>query len=491
MLALLLAIAALLMLAASAGAATRYAAPAGAGAAPCENQGNPCALDSALAAAIAGDEVELAPGTYNRGSRVDVPDDVYMYGASLENRAHIVIDGEVGLVLGGPDALVSDLDVTKLNNSGTAALIVANGTAARVRANTDDGYACFIHGGLLADSLCYVVDAPTFGVALNDGFNSSHESVVINSTLYATGAPSAFSARGAGLAVGDNISELELVNTIARGETGDLQIRANHADGEADLITWNSNYGSVAFFGGPGQETHTLGADQEEQPLFVDPENGDFQQLAGSPTIDAGDDTEVFGLLGVLGEARIQGEGVDIGAYEFAPPPPGDGADGDGEEEDEGSDPPSPGPEVDTVAPKLWGLQLAPGRLLIGKRGRGSILSYRLSEAARTVFVIQRALRGVRVQVRGKARCAKPNRRTRRLLRRKARRCVRWRRIRVLSRAGKPGINRLRLTARFGRRILPPGRYRLAARAIDTAGNRSKIRTRGFRVVRRPAARRR
>lgn len=490
MLALLLAIAALMMLTASAGAATRYAAPAGAGAAPCENQGNPCALDSALAAAIAGDEVELAPGTYNRGSRVDVPDDVYMYGASLENRAHIVIDGEVGLVLGGPDALVSDLDVTKLNSSGTAALSVANGTAARVRANTDDGYACFIHGGLLADSLCYVVDAPTFGVALNDGFNSSHESVVINSTLYATAGPPAAPARGAGLVVGDNISELELVNTIARGETSDLQVRANQAAGEAHLVTWNSNYGSVEFFGGPGQETHTLGADQEEQPLFVDPGTGDFQQLAASPTVDAGDDTEVIGPFGVLGEARIQGEGVDIGAYEFAPPPPGGGG-GDGEEEDEGGDPPSPGPEVDTVAPKLWGLQLAPGRLLIGKRGRASILSYRLSEAARMVFVIQRALRGVRVQVRGKARCAKPNRRTRRLLRRKARRCVRWRRVRVLRRAGKPGINRLRLTARFGRRILPPGRYRLVARAIDTAGNRSKIRARDFRVVRRRGAARR
>jgi hypothetical protein len=53
-------------------------------------------------------------------------------------------------------------------------------------------------------------------------------------------------------------------------------------------------------------------------PLFVDRAHGDFHLTAGSPCIDAGDDSLIsIGQRDGDGRARIIGQHVDIGAYEF------------------------------------------------------------------------------------------------------------------------------------------------------------------------------
>ncbi len=54
-------------------------------------------------------------------------------------------------------------------------------------------------------------------------------------------------------------------------------------------------------------------------PLFVDPENGDYRLLAGSPAINAGNNDPPGGLgdFDLDGEDRLFGSAVDIGAYEF------------------------------------------------------------------------------------------------------------------------------------------------------------------------------
>jgi hypothetical protein len=106
----------------------------------------------------------------------------------------------------------------------------------------------------------------------------------------------------------------------------------------------------------------------------------------------------------------------------------------------------------------------------------GARVSFRLTEAARVNFTVERRLLGRRV---GK-RCLKPTRanRTRRA-------CVRYvKSSGGFTRAGKTGLNRFRFTGRLGGRKLGLGRYRLAAQARDATGKRSKIARRAFRIVR-------
>lgn len=59
-------------------------------------------------------------------------------------------------------------------------------------------------------------------------------------------------------------------------------------------------------------------SDISADPLFVDRANGDYHLTAGSPCIDAGDDSVVqVGCVDIDGEPRIQGAHVDIGADEY------------------------------------------------------------------------------------------------------------------------------------------------------------------------------
>ncbi len=55
-------------------------------------------------------------------------------------------------------------------------------------------------------------------------------------------------------------------------------------------------------------------------PLFRDPDNGDFRIQSNSPLIDQGDNSYVTTTLDLLGNPRIGNGIVDIGAFEFTPP---------------------------------------------------------------------------------------------------------------------------------------------------------------------------
>jgi hypothetical protein len=66
----------------------------------------------------------------------------------------------------------------------------------------------------------------------------------------------------------------------------------------------------------PGFESGN--GNMRRDPLWADPEAGDFRLQAGSPCIDAGT-LDALGLpeLDFEGGPRVSGAAVDIGAYEF------------------------------------------------------------------------------------------------------------------------------------------------------------------------------
>jgi streptogramin lyase len=121
--------------------------------------------------------------------------------------------------------------------------------------------------------------------------------------------------------------------------------------------------------------------------------------------------------------------------------------------------PPPPPPPPDTTAPQLS---------LVTVTRTGTTLRFTLSEAGTARAVLARAAAGKR---RGKA-CVKPTRKLR-----KAKRCTRFVRVKVVSAPAIAGQNAIRLPKQTR-----PGRYRVVITATDAAGNRGTPVTRAFTV---------
>jgi hypothetical protein len=118
---------------------------------------------------------------------------------------------------------------------------------------------------------------------------------------------------------------------------------------------------------------------------------------------------------------------------------------------------------------------LGSGGSIARKRPRGTGVSFRITEAAKATFKVERALKG---RKRGK-KCVAPTRKNR-----KAKRCTRYRRLKgSFTYSGKPGLNRFRFSGRLRGKKLLPGRYRLVTAATDAAGNKSKAKRIKFRIV--------
>jgi len=147
----------------------------------------------------------------------------------------------------------------------------------------------------------------------------------------------------------------------------------------------------------------------------------------------------------------------------------------------------SGGTIADTTAPVFFAARLTNRTFAINPKGasekavaaaakKGTKFVYRVSEASRVVFTIERKQGGRRV---GKT-CRKPSRSNRR---RKA--CTRFTTVGRFAEAAAAGANTKRFSGRIGKRKLSPGSYRATLRAKDPAGNASAAKRLNFKVVRR------
>ena len=109
------------------------------------------------------------------------------------------------------------------------------------------------------------------------------------------------------------------------------------------------------------------------------------------------------------------------------------------------------------------------------RTGRGTKITFTLSERASVVVGILRRTTGRRVG----ASCRTPTAATR-----SRARCTRYVTAVTLRRAALPaGSNRIAFSGRIGTRRLAPGSYRVVARPTDAAGNRGAQRATAFRIV--------
>jgi hypothetical protein len=423
-------------------AAQRYAAPAGSGTV-C-SQAAPCSLEEAITKAEANDEVIVGAGTYAPGATIEVP-----IGAT-----NVEVHGD----LGGPMPKIStslpqgpiyfpeaagSLKYLDIENKGNVAIICK--TDSRVeRVRVKDIAAG--GAGIEQTSNCVVRDSLVRAEGENSvalrGFALSGDltGVARNVTAIAAGTGS--------VAIMSNFEEfssgsytLNVKNSIASGEGVDL-FAVEGGFGQGKIIVSNSNFETSKV---TGSSTVTdVGANQTAPPLFADAASGDYQEAAGSPTIDAGT-ADQLGVLDLAGNARVLGAAPDIGAFEFVPP----------------------AGELRSITFKPLAFRAGNvGGAVISRKKKpkppvGSTVIYNLSAPAMVDFSLERAVRGRRVG----GKCQKTTKANR-----SKKRCTFYRPIKGgFSVAGTvPLNNSFKFSGRIENRALKPGTYRLVGHCGTT-----------------------
>lgn len=312
----------------AAAASTRYAAPAGTGPAASCAMADPCSLEDAVEAPEvgAGGVVVLAPGTYALGDRLDIDDSISVGGAP--GAVPVIAAATPGQAAIAIDAAGAELhDATVLQGAGEPAIQLRHGLVDRVSASGDGAFTCELgvsdgDQSLLRDSVCWSGPAASgaSAVSLAQAGAGLRAGALRNVVAWASG------SGGAGLtaaASGGGTASLDVRNVIASGSAADVVATAA-AGSTADVALTTSNFAELtsAGAGATSVTPPSQHGNQAAAPLLADPGDGDFAELPGSPTIDAGSTDPLLGDRDLGGAARIQGPVPDIGADERDGTPP-------------------------------------------------------------------------------------------------------------------------------------------------------------------------
>jgi uncharacterized protein YkwD len=269
---------------------TRYAAPGGLPIGACSDPGSACTLQQALLVATAtADEVVLAPGHYALGAAgIAIAAASNVHGADGQPRPLIqgTTNGATPLVnITGPGATLRHLAIRQDGSGAGVNAPVAAGLNDLAVTNT-------AAGGTAARLGTATVMAGTTALATGGGGAAIAAAALGTPVLHGVtawasggGSATAITAPAGATVTGTDV--------IARAPGG--------ADtGGGGLIALAaSNFGAAPA------------------PLLANPAAGDFHQLPGSPTIDAGIPDPLAGLTDIDGDARILGATQDIGADEY------------------------------------------------------------------------------------------------------------------------------------------------------------------------------
>ena len=324
-------------------------------------QADPCSLDNAVEdlSVQDGDEVVVLPGTYDLGMGiVAINDEISVHGAAGGPRPVITSAGTTTLVTSSVlrNMEVRDLELVStgagpaLRSSGNGAMAV---TVERIVARASDAgtQACLLHNTLIRDSVCHNTAAGPAAGFVGGGLSGSGTVSLRNVTAYAP-ADTAFdiTAQSGATIIWD------AKNVIARGGSVDITVE-EQVGGDVTFTLENANYDTQSVSGGA---TVTSPSNQTAPPLLVDPDDGDYRQSPGSPTIDAGAAADLLGTADLDGDQRaIDGNcdgtaAPDIGADEF----------------NTGCPSPEPEPEVGDTSPPVTTIT-AGRRNKTKKRDRG------------------------------------------------------------------------------------------------------------------------
>lgn len=307
-----------LLAAAPASAQVRYASPSGGFSPPC----NPtaCDLPTAVMVATAGDEVQMAPGTYLLPFGLTIDKAIEVGGVpEAQPLVEFGIAAE-GVAVDHPDAFLHDVRFRFAGPAMAYTLTLKTGTVEGVYADgTNVAGGCTMSRGLIRDSVCRE------GLDVFPNGAGSYQAAVTNVTAN----PVIVGAQGGANLAASITNTLMLPQPGGGGAEDGLLINVGMGSSAAVLLT-NSSYDAVDTTPSAGTEFQFTPAgtngNQTVAPLLVDAAAGDFHQLPGSPTIDGGTTTaDPLGTLDLAGAERLQPRCIggtpapDIGAYEFTP----------------------------------------------------------------------------------------------------------------------------------------------------------------------------
>jgi hypothetical protein len=311
--------------------AVRYASPTGASSSNCQTPATACALATAVHGVgsnkpAKGEEVIVEPGNYSVSGSAIEPGAAGMSVHGVAGKPRPVITGHTTAVFraNGVDSLtLGYLDIEE-QGGGMAALGIDSGVLERllIRGTPSSGNSnmlCQCYNGTLRDSVIVALPGSTSGAVGVWSNGGSTNETLYNDTIYSE----AKAAPAIQLVQEKNIgTELELrlilnaYNTIAVNSAGGHDVSASL---HGIIYLTHSDYASPTGAGAVSSTSE--GGNVKAPPLFANAAAGDFRELVGSPTIDAGLNQPADGTLDFEGNPRQFGASTDIGAYEFSPRP--------------------------------------------------------------------------------------------------------------------------------------------------------------------------
>jgi Ca2+-binding RTX toxin-like protein len=371
-----------LFVAAAPASAIRYAAPTAQGSGNCSSAANACTISNAVEGGggvpfpPSGEEIVVLPGTHVLPDVLLPSGTLNIHGQDGSPRPTLRLSGvfsnAVVSSLTSPGTM-RHLRIEGDNLGTTVATVNADGAAIYsdlevVSTGTTQVGIVLHNGALLRDSAVRVVDH-TAGVAVRVSQGTTNK--LLNVTGVANAGTDAVAASVYDFGSGGNETwKLTVVNSILDGGSKDLVAEGSNVGDNITIDVRNSNYavGAAQAF---GSHLNDLGGNQATAPLFANFAGGDFHEVFGSTTIDAGTTDPQLGSTDMDGESRTMGTAPDMGADEFVPVPPGGGG------SDTGTPPPPPGPGLilacttvrrgTRLADRLFGTGASD--LLIGGRG--------------------------------------------------------------------------------------------------------------------------
>lgn len=298
--------------------AIRYASPTGTSGLNCHTPATACDLTTAIQGApgnepTSGEEVVVEPGTYKLAAKIETgASSMNIHGAA--GKPMPVITGSVSQLLWtGKGGTFADMEIQESGSGEAVFADAATLERLRVIGKPSGNMLCQCYDGLIRDSIFIARPGSTTGaVGVNSNGGTATETLR-NDTIYSESKEAPAIELAEEKASGS--LALTAIDTIAVNAAGGHDVTAS----EFSSITLNhSDYtsptgaGTISDSGG-----HVLA-----QPLFANAAGGDFHELAGSPTIDAGIANEANGPVDFDGNPRTTGTAPDIGAYEYQPPKP-------------------------------------------------------------------------------------------------------------------------------------------------------------------------